>query len=180
MKVATIEKICKNCDNHFGGACTNHYTYENCQDFVLIPELCELAHESEYDKVEVVAPTVKEEPKPFLTYTGVKNCYTSKPFFKLNQKLTREEWNEVKKYFKYYNFDGLKGWATVNWYDVTKTLVALKVPKYREIKEQIAFHEKEATLYDYDEMVEHTGIAFNLKCDLDKIFKSYYPEKWYL
>ena len=113
--------------------------------------------------------------KAFLYPTGVRNCYTRNEFYKLNQKLTREEWNAVKGKFKYYNFDGFEGWATVHYTRVTEILVSLRDPKYKEIKDKIAFHEKEATKYDYEEMIEHTGIAFNLKFDLDRLVSSYYP-----
>ncbi len=173
MTTVTFEKICKNCDNNCGNFCNNNHQYLDCKDFIPMAELYELAHEVGYSGIEWVEP--QEEPKPFLTNTGVKNCYTQKTFYKLNRKLSREEWQAVKKYFKYYNFDGLKGWATVKYYDVTRVLVSLKVPQYKELKEQIEFHEKERHLYDIDEFYEHDGLASNLKCELDKLIRAYLP-----
>lgn len=168
-----VEKICKNCDNQGVAFCKNNHQYENCKNFVLRAEIHELAHELEYDGIEIVEPTIKKEP--FLTNTGVKNCYTKKPFFKLNQKLSREEWKAVKQYFKYYNFNGLHGWATTKVHDVTEVLVSLRDTKYNEIKEQITFHEKEKYKYEIEHFEEHEGKAFNLKLDLDRLVSAYYP-----
>ena len=173
MTTATFEKTCKNCDR----TCKNNQQSNNCKDFTPMAELYELAHELGYDKIKFTTTT---KTQSFLTNTNVKNCYTNKPFYKLNQKLSREEWQAVKKYFKYYNFEGLKGWATVNWIEVTEILVSLKIPTYNEIKEQIAFHEKQKHLYEIEDFHEHNGRAINLKHDLQELIRTYYPTDRYL
>lgn len=108
-----------------------------------------------------------------LKSTGIRNCYTNKVFYRLSVKLSREEWTAVKEYFKFYNFDGLKGWATTNVIDVAEILVSLRNPKYAEISEKIAEYETRIENHCENDFIldEYIGGRNNLRMDLSELVR---------
>lgn len=106
-----------------------------------------------------------------LQATGTRNCYTQKMFYRLSVKLTPEEWNAVKGYFKHYNFDGLHGWATTKVYDVAKTLALMRVPEAIQMQEKIEEYEKRIENHCENDFILDEYVAGKMNCsyDLSKI-----------
>ena len=126
MKTFYIDKTNKNCDYK----CNNI----NCADCVLFlpkAELYELAHELEYDKVEIRIPKtvkgVKKQKNPYLYKTDVEDWkdHHSK-IWRLSLKLTPYEWNMVKRFFKYYKNRNLVGWGTTSPQEVTELIMSVR------------------------------------------------------
>ena len=125
MKTFYIDKINKNCDYK----CNN----TNCADCVLFlpkAELYELAHELEYDKVEIRNPikkAVKKEKNSYLYKTDVEDWADNhKKIWRLSLKLTPYEWNIIKGYFKYYRNRNLTGWGTTSPQEVTELIISVR------------------------------------------------------
>ena len=125
MKIFYIDKISKNCDNR-----CRHSDCANCDNFVPTAELYELAHELEYDKVEIrtsIKKPVKKERNKYLYKTDVEDWKDHHAkIWRLSLKLTPYEWNMVKRFFKYYKNRNLVGWGTTSPQEVTELIVSVR------------------------------------------------------
>lgn len=75
-------------------------------------------------------------------YNSKVRCYNGQNIFRLCLKLTPSEWEEVRQYFKYYDFEGIKGWGTLHSYDVAKKLLSLRSDDFKMLeneRQQLAY-----------------------------------------
>ena len=121
-----VEKICKNCDNK--PVCKNK-NKDDCRDFVVMAELHEIAHECG-TKIVIVPPSDENRTtirNNFLYRTEVEDWADHhKNIWRLRLKIETSEWDEVKKYFKYYKNRNLTGWGTTSPIQVSEILTLLR------------------------------------------------------
>lgn len=109
-------------------------------------------------------------PKKYLYNSKIKNKYTNTYIYRLAIKLTKTQWDKVKKHFKYYNFENLKGWGTIHPYKVISTLLADENNEYQELETKIQKAKQEQkNCNGYLEAEEYSGLIFNLKQDQSQI-----------
>lgn len=114
--------------------------------------------------------------KSYLYNSKVRNSYNGNTIYRLALKLTPQQWGKVKQYFKYYNFEGLKGWGTTNPYDVVRLLLEDENPQYQQLQEKITKAQTDiVNANGYLEAEDYNGLLTNLKYEQDRLVSSHIP-----